>query len=100
MTSEHSLGKTLSSVFAKTPRREQAATRGYREVDIGSVRPRANPRQHFDQAAIDELADSIATHGILQPIVVIKRESGFEVLAGERRYRARVRWACSWSRWW
>ena len=50
--------------------------------------PRANPRQHFDQEAIDDLADSIATHGILQPIVVLKRESGFEILAGERRYRA------------
>lgn len=90
MANEPSLGKTLSSVFAKTPRKEQPAARGYREVELGSVvPPAANPRQHFDQEALDELAASISEHGILQPIVVLKRPAGgYEVLAGERRYRA------------
>jgi ParB family chromosome partitioning protein len=85
--SDNSLGRSLSEVFAKTVRREPV--KGYLEVDITLIAPPGlNPRQDFDAQALQELAASVRQHGILQPIVVIKRESGYEVLSGERRLRA------------
>jgi ParB family chromosome partitioning protein len=85
--SDNSLGRSLSDVFAKTVRREQS--KGYLEVDLGLITPpSANPRTDFDQQALEQLAASLKQHGMLQPIVVMKREVGYEVLSGERRYRA------------
>jgi ParB family chromosome partitioning protein len=46
------------------------------------------PRRTFDESALDELAASITEHGILQPIVVTPHEGGYQIVAGERRYRA------------
>lgn len=46
------------------------------------------PRRSFDESALEELAASIAEHGILQPIVVTSRQDGYQIVAGERRYRA------------
>lgn len=46
------------------------------------------PRKHFDEAALKELSQSIKEHGLLQPIVVIEKENGFLLIAGERRLRA------------
>ena len=85
--SDNSLGRSLQDVFARTPRREGG--KGYLEIDIGLIVPSAqNPRTNFDEASIIQLADSIRSHGILQPLVVLKREVGYEILAGERRWRA------------
>jgi ParB family transcriptional regulator, chromosome partitioning protein len=85
--SDNSLGRSLSDVFAKTVRREPP--RGYLEVDLGLITPPSkNPRTDFDESALAELAASLRTHGMLQPIVVMKRDVGYEVLSGERRYRA------------
>lgn len=85
--SDNSLGRSLSDVFAKTVRREPV--KGYMEVDIGLVAPPTlNPRHEFDIQALEELAASLRLHGMLQPIVVMKREVGYEVLSGERRLRA------------
>jgi len=58
-------------------------------IDINDIKPNAlQPRQFFDEEKIDELATSIATHGIIQPIVLKKTSKGFEIIAGERRWRA------------
>ncbi len=46
------------------------------------------PRSTFDQAALDELTESIREHGVLQPIIVVKKDAGYQIVAGERRYRA------------
>jgi ParB family chromosome partitioning protein len=46
------------------------------------------PRKHFDQAKLQELAESIKEQGLLEPIVVVKRDDGFMIVAGERRFRA------------
>ncbi len=46
------------------------------------------PRRHFDQTALDELTESIKQHGVLQPIVVMPRDGSYEIVAGERRWRA------------
>src|SRR3989344_5480287 len=46
------------------------------------------PRKHFDQEALNELAESIREHGVLQPIIVSPKGKGYEIIAGERRWRA------------
>ena len=56
---------------------------------IASIFPSPhNPRKHFDQAKLTELADSIKAHGVLEPLVVRKGGQHYEIIAGERRYRA------------
>lgn len=64
-----------------------------REIPIGDIVPNPHqPRLHFDEEKLDELADSIKTHGVLQPLVVTKLENGkFELIAGERRLQASKR---------
>jgi len=85
---EHGLGKSLSDVFARTQRKD-AVGRGFLELDITAlIPPGENPRQQFDAAALDELTESVRIHGVLQPIVVLKRENGYEIISGERRFRA------------
>jgi ParB family chromosome partitioning protein len=85
--SDGSLGRSLNDVLAKTVRREPP--RGYLDVDIGLISPSSkNPRTHFDDTALAELAASITTHGVLQPVVVLRKEVGYEIISGERRYRA------------
>ena len=46
------------------------------------------PRTHFDEASLESLAESIRTHGVVQPLLVRRRDGGFELIAGERRWRA------------
>ncbi|HXY18039.1 MAG TPA: ParB/RepB/Spo0J family partition protein, partial [Candidatus Nitrosopolaris sp.] len=46
------------------------------------------PRREMDEAALAELAESIKTHGVLQPIIVVKAGNGYQIVAGERRWRA------------
>lgn len=59
------------------------------EIDIDSVYPNPNqPRKAFDQAALEELAQSVSRHGVIMPIIVNKSAKGYMIIAGERRYRA------------
>lgn len=59
------------------------------EVDLSSIVPGAmQPRVNFDEAALESLAESIRTHGIVQPLLVRRRGEEFELIAGERRWRA------------
>ena len=58
-------------------------------VDINDIKPNQNqPRKNFDAEKISELADSIKEHGIIQPLVLRKSKTGYELVAGERRWRA------------
>jgi len=62
---------------------------GVTEVPTALVRPNPlQPRKTFDETALAELAASIEIHGILQPLVVVAKDGGYEIVAGERRYRA------------
>ena len=64
---------------------------GARVEELAVDRITANPfqpRKHFDEQALKELSHSIAEHGLLQPIVVIEKEDGYLLIAGERRLRA------------
>lgn len=59
------------------------------EIDIETITPNPfQPRKHFDTQALEELSQSISEHGLLQPIVVIEKEDGYLLIAGERRLRA------------
>ena len=59
------------------------------ELSVDSITPNPfQPRKHFDEEALKELSDSVKKHGLLQPIVVIEKEDGYLLIAGERRLRA------------
>jgi ParB family chromosome partitioning protein len=59
------------------------------QVAVSAIRPNPyQPRREFDEAALRELADSISRHGVLQPLVVRAAVRGYELIAGERRWRA------------
>jgi ParB family transcriptional regulator, chromosome partitioning protein len=85
------LGMGLSALLgeAARPGAEVAAAGGVREIEIARIRPNPNqPRIRFDEAGIAELAESIAERGVLQPILLRPEGDGFQIIAGERRWRA------------
>ena len=58
-------------------------------ADINDIKPNsAQPRKSFDEDKLNELAESIRTNGVIQPLIVRKAENGYELVAGERRWRA------------
>ncbi|MCJ7856142.1 ParB/RepB/Spo0J family partition protein [Lachnospiraceae bacterium NSJ-143] len=58
-------------------------------IDINKVEPNRNqPRKHFQEEALEELSESIKNYGVIQPVVVKKNDGYFELIAGERRWRA------------
>ena len=58
-------------------------------IDINDIKPNSSqPRQFFNEEKIDELAVSITAHGVIQPIVLKEADGGYEIIAGERRWRA------------
>ena len=76
----------------RRPQPERRRRGGVREIEIARIRPNPNqPRIQFDEESIDELADSIAERGVLQPILLRPEGDGFEIIAGERRWRAAQR---------
>ena len=90
----NALGKGLGSLIPSGPRpAAPPATPTELKIEVSQIRPnRRQPRQSFDDAAIDELARSLQTSGVLQPVIVRPAENGsFELVAGERRWRAAQR---------
>lgn len=80
------LGKGLDAFF---PNMEAGKEETIQEISIKELRPNPyQPRKVFQQDAIDELKASIIEHGILQPLVVRKSIKGYEIVVGERRFRA------------
>lgn len=62
---------------------------GVSKINIADIYPNPNqPRKTFDQESLNELAESIRVHGLIQPIIVNKMNDGYLIIAGERRYRA------------
>ena len=60
-----------------------------KEIPLKELRPNPyQPRKTFDEESLNELASSIKEHGVFQPIIVKKSIKGYEIIAGERRYRA------------
>ncbi len=79
------LGKGLGALFSSLPTSGEI-----QELAVGRLFPnRHQPRQHFDEEALKELADSIRQRGVIQPILVRRGDNGgYELIAGERRWRA------------
>ena len=86
------LGRGLSALIPDAPLAPASTDRGF-DVDIDLLRPNPfQPRVHMDEGRIEELARSIRSHGIIQPIVVRRSAGdGYEIVAGERRWRASQR---------
>ncbi|HZK02439.1 MAG TPA: ParB/RepB/Spo0J family partition protein, partial [Anaerovoracaceae bacterium] len=90
------LGKGLEALFGDVEiaindelKEEVQTSRRVSFIDIHKIKPNSNqPRQNFSEEKINELAESIKNHGIIQPIVLRETEKGFEIVAGERRWRA------------
>ena len=91
------LGRGLSALMGDIAREEPVTggapnAPGVRTLPVGSLSPHpGQPRRHFDDAALDELATSIAMRGLIQPIVVRPHGHDYQIVAGERRWRAAQR---------
>ena len=88
MASERGLGKGLGALLGDTTLQSQEGGSVY--LSIAQVEPGLNqPRKQFDESALNDLADSIREHGIIQPLTVRRLSSGYyQIIAGERRWRA------------
>jgi ParB family chromosome partitioning protein len=83
------LGQGLDAIFSHTGNAQAVDAETISEVPIAKIVPnRFQPRRIFDDEALAELADSIRQYGVLQPVVVRKTLQGYELAAGERRWRA------------
>lgn len=79
------LGKGLGALIAA----DENDAGGVRELKINEIEPNTNqPRKSFDDEKLQQLADSIKKHGIVQPIIVKKENDTYRIVAGERRWRA------------
>lgn len=100
----HGLGRGLSALLGETLAEEPvnrgepgapapASGRTVQHIDVAQIAPNPDqPRRQFDEAALQELADSIAERGVIQPILLRTRGSGsYQIVAGERRWRAAQR---------
>lgn len=68
---------------------ETVVSNGIVYLDINDIKPNLNqPRKQFNEEKIDELAESIEQYGVIQPIIIRKADNGYEIIAGERRWRA------------
>ncbi len=86
MIKRKALGKGLDALLPETP------ASPFRLLDVDQIRPNSmQPRVLFDDAKLEELAASIREKGLLQPVVVRPVEDGYELIAGERRWRASQR---------
>jgi len=90
------LGRTLEDLIPSAPAKQSAPSVAQRDAFYAPIEElfpnRAQPRQRFDDAALEELAQSVREHGVLEPILVRRRaQGGFEIIAGERRWRAAQR---------
>ncbi|ULR39713.1 ParB/RepB/Spo0J family partition protein [Thermus sp. NEB1569] len=61
---------------------------GQEAIPLSKIRPRSQPRKRFEGASLEALAESIRAHGVLEPLLVRRAGEGYEIIAGERRYRA------------
>lgn len=85
MSKKSGLGKGLDALFEDNINE----TQGVQTIRLSEIEPNKNqPRRHFDEAAITALADSIRQHGLIQPILVRSTGTGYQIVAGERRWRA------------
>jgi ParB family chromosome partitioning protein len=95
MAKKSALGKGLSAILEdvedayRQDLDENSSNSIVKEIYLSSIKPNPyQPRKVFDEEALSNLSHSIKKHGLLQPIVVVKKDDGFMLIAGERRLRA------------
>ncbi len=92
MAKKTGLGKGLDALFSDNLKEEKEEIKEGEVVEnlkIIEVEPnREQPRKKFDEESLNELAESIKRYGLIQPIIVTKKEDYYEIIAGERRWRA------------
>lgn len=85
---KRALGKGLNALVGEA-QHETGSSAQEMKVPIEKIKPNPNqPRIHFNETELNELCESIREHGVLQPLLVRKQGSGYEIIAGERRYQA------------
>jgi ParB family chromosome partitioning protein len=88
-TGKRRLGRGLEALLGVTSVAEAARDGELRELPVADIEPnRYQPRRAFDSEALEELKRSLASTGLLQPVVVRQTQGGYELVAGERRWRA------------
>ncbi|MCI6988156.1 MAG: ParB/RepB/Spo0J family partition protein [Campylobacter sp.] len=93
-TKKSALGRGLESILgdvevAYTKELESGKDSMVLEIEVDKISPNPyQPRYKFDEVALNELSASIKKHGLIQPIIVIKKDDGYQLIAGERRLRA------------
>ena len=88
MARKGGLGKGLGALIPPGAA-EGLGAGGYQELPVSTIRPnRYQPREHFGEEQLSALADSIREVGVLQPVLVRPADDGYELIAGERRWRA------------
>ena len=91
MTKKTGLGKGLDALLSSPIIEEEKAQEGevIQNLKIIDVEPnKEQPRRNFDEESIEELASSIKEYGVIQPIIVTKKDNYYQIVAGERRWRA------------
>ena len=94
MTKEKRLGRGLSALFESEIEEDQVQEKPLKgemieNVSVDQLSPgKYQPRKRFDEESLQELADSIIEQGLMQPVIVRKSDNNFEIIAGERRWRA------------
>lgn len=92
MARKGGLGRGLTALIPTTEGPEQVAGAGLQELPIGAVQPNPlQPRRVFDEESLEGLTDSVRELGVLQPVLVRATDDGYELIAGERRWRAAKR---------
>ena len=93
MSETRRLGRGLEALLGPVSREQAEASGALRELPMASVKPNPyQPRTRMDEGPLDELVASIQASGLLQPVLVRPRNGGYELIAGERRWRAASRW--------
>jgi len=87
--SKKALGRGVQAIFQSMPGLDAQKDENIIEIAVSDIYPNPfQPRKLFDQEKLDELANSIQQYGVIQPVVVRRTAKGYELVAGERRWRA------------
>ena len=89
MSKSKVLGRGLGNLISNAPSPQSETSSGYQEIKITEIKTNpGQPRKTFQEESINELAETIKIHGVIQPVVVKKTTEGYLLISGERRLRA------------
>ena len=90
--SKRRLGKGLNALISNSNKQQMASDSGVKNISMDLIKLNPyQPRQEFDDKSLDELSQSIQEHGLIQPILVREENDKYQIVAGERRYKAAMK---------